>query len=181
MVSMATVIIILILIITCCCAVCTGNLNLCCAPIKCLCACFRCCTDTLKIARGRLKPIKKTTVSQEKIESILNTTNITFLDALSVKYKPNAPTIKPVEWKIWRLDDNYCLVAESGVNIYKYDVRSKAVFLGDERNETIQHPAENRQIFSWLIKGLGIFILFPPFLIHSLLFAKFVYNPYYIV
>ena len=91
-----------------------------------------------------MKPKKKSNGSQEEIESILNTTNITFLDNLSVKYKHNAPTIKPVEWKIWRLDDNYCLVAEFGLNIYKYDVRSKAVFLGDERNETIQHPAENR-------------------------------------
>ena len=94
--------------------------------------------------KGKTKPKKKTTGSQEEIQSILNTTNMTFLDYLSVKYQPNAPTIKPVERKIRRLDDNYCLVAESGVNIYKYDVRSKAVFLGDERNETIQHPAENR-------------------------------------
>ena len=86
----------------------------------------------------------KSTGSQEEAESILNTTNITFLDNLSVKYKPNAPIIKTVEWKIQRLDGNYCLFAESGLNIYKYDVRSKAVFLGDEQNESIQHPVENR-------------------------------------
>ena len=72
------------------------------------------------------------------MESILNTTEMTFLDNSSAKYTTTAPFIKATEY------DDFYLVAEKGNKLYKYDVKSKTVFLGNKQHDEIENPGENR-------------------------------------
>ena len=143
-VSSTVIIIVIVLITMCCCTICSGNMSLCCAPLKCLCACLGCCTDAIEFGRGKINTKNKNDSLPHEVESILNTTEMTFLDDSSAKYTPTAPIIKPTEWRILRIDDDFYLVAEKGNKLYKYDVKSKTVFLGNERHDEIENPGENR-------------------------------------
>ena len=102
------------------------------------------CTDSIEFGCSKIQAKNNYGGLPHEMESILNTTKMTFLDNSSAKYTPTTPFIKPTEWRILRIDYDFYLVTEKRNKLYKYDMKSKTVFLENERHDKIENPGENR-------------------------------------
>ena len=145
LISIVVMTILLIMLITCCCSCYHGSMSFCCAPFKCLWSCCKYVGDASTYLSEKRKNRKnniklKKRLNNPDTSTMLDQTQVTMLDNMSVAYTPIVRRVNP-DWKIQLVDNEYFLTASIGDKLYKYDPTTNCSFAGRERNDIINNPS----------------------------------------